>query len=91
MALGDDAIRRANAAFLADPEAQARARENGERWRRIREAELAAGPHAAVLPVATMRDVVALLEGREVESPFGADAMRTLARQALEAAEGRDG
>lgn len=59
------AIEEENQRFLADPEAQKRAEEDGERWRHIRAAEHAAGPHAIVLPIATAQSILALLRGDE--------------------------
>lgn len=60
----DAEIAAANQRFLNDPEAQARAEQDGIRWRHIRHAEEAAGPHGVVLPVRLAQDILALLQGK---------------------------
>jgi hypothetical protein len=61
----DRAVAEANEAFLADPEAQAEAEANGDRWRAVMDAEQAVGAHGVVLPVAVAQALLAALEGRE--------------------------
>lgn len=93
MALGDREIAEANARYLADPAAQAEARETGRMWAAWSAAERAAGPYAVVVPMATMLDVLALLEGEPMPRAFIRDAIvasvktRTLEAQAREAAD----
>lgn len=71
----DRAIAEENAAFLADPPAQQKAADEGERWRHIMDAERAAGPHAVVLPVATARLALAYLRGEDPGSPIDISAL----------------
>lgn len=59
----DKAVAEENERFLADPKAQRRAEEAGDRWRHIMDAEDAAGPHAVVLPVAVAQGLLAMLNG----------------------------
>lgn len=83
----DQAIDRANAAALAADPDGARARENGARWAAWLAAERAAGPHAAILPIATARDVLAILEGRE--PVLDADLVRKLVLSAIDRTDAR--
>lgn len=71
----DEAIKEQNEVFLADPDAQRQAEENGERWRYLLDAERAAGRHGVVLPLATAKFLLAVLEGRDPESPWPKDLM----------------
>lgn len=69
----DKAVVEHNKAFLVDPDAQQDAEENGERWRHLFVAEEAAGRHGVVLPLATAKFLLAVLEGRDPESPWPKD------------------
>ena len=78
----DAAIAEDNAHFLAmldDPAEAARqeaaAAENAERWQSIWAAEQAAGRHGVVVPLATAEYLLAVLEGRDPESPWSTDLM----------------
>jgi hypothetical protein len=62
----DKAVDEANAAFLADPDAQAATALDAERWTAIMEAESVVGEHGVVFPVATARAVVKVLRGEDV-------------------------
>lgn len=75
MALGDREIAAANARYAADPAAQREARETGARWAAWMAAERAAGPHAVVVPMATMLDVLALLRGEPMPGPWSREAL----------------
>lgn len=60
----DRAIREENALALAQeprPDAEARAAADAARWTAIRAAQEAAGEHAVVLPIATVRDALEYL------------------------------
>lgn len=83
----DEAIERANAAFLADPAAQRQAAENGERWRRITEARDAVGRHGVVLPVATAVDILAVLSGMEPQEPMTPAMLCKLVHAEIERAD----
>jgi hypothetical protein len=71
MALGDKQIAEENAAFLADPAAQAeaarQAEQDVERWAAWAAAEKAAGPHAAVVPIKTAEALIAALTGQPTD------------------------
>lgn len=81
------AVERANADYLANPDAQAEAKRTGERWGAWMAARREAGPHAAVVPVATMRDVIATLRG-EPSEVYPPDLLARMLEDALSRARG---
>ena len=68
----DAAIADANAAFEADPEAQAAARDAGDLHRRWAEAVEILGGTAIVLPIAVAVEVLAALRGDPTHLPVEA-------------------
>lgn len=85
----DKAVQEHNEAFLADPDAQRRAEESGERWRHLLDAEQAAGRHGVVVPLATAKFLLAVLEGRDPESPWPKDLMVSSLRDRIAQTERR--
>jgi len=65
----DKAIAEHNAAYLANPEAQAEARKTGEMWGAWLAAEREAGSTAVVLPIALAQDLYDLLRDRDPRLP----------------------
>lgn len=76
----DQAVERANAAFLADPAAQEAARINGERWAAIDAANRTVGPYGVVMSVATATAIVTALRGQPVADANGILTPEVLAR-----------
>lgn len=85
----DKAIAEANEGFLSNPGEVAAAQENGERWRRITEAEQAVGPHAVVLPVALAKTLLDHLEGRGSDHPVTSTLAARMLTSHLNKAEER--
>lgn len=84
----DQAVREARAAFLADPQAQQDAADQGDRMRHIMDAEQAAGAHAVVLPVALAELLVRHLrreaEGAPINPEMAAKMLEDHLRKAAE-------
>ena len=83
------AIDEVNQAFIDDPQAQARARENGDRWRSVMAAEEAAGPYGVVLPMATAKELLTLLTLGEDASVLGPEMLSRMLADAVKKAEAR--
>jgi hypothetical protein len=86
----DKAVAEANEAFLADPEAIARAEADGDRWRAVMDAEQAVGAHGVVLPVALAQAILDVLQGREnALTTLSPDLPAKMLQSALNQAERR--
>lgn len=90
MALGDREIAAANARYADDDAAQAEAHETGKIWAAWMAAERAAGPHAVVVPMATMLDVLAMLRGEPMPGPFPREAIVASLERRTRDAQARD-
>lgn len=81
MAIGDEAIARRNAEFLADAYGPPVAREDGDRWRMLLAAENTVGAVGIVLPIALAEAIAGLLDGQgstpHIEPRMAALMLRT--------------